>query len=160
MKETVATENKKIPYKAENVAHYLVFLASRENQEKQREGVTNLKLQKVLYLSQAYYLAKLGKPLFAEKLEAWELGPVIPEVYRKRKHYGSKPIISEKDKSILVEKDKETLKGLWDTFGGYSASRLVDVVHSHTPWKEAYVSVNKVISQKAIKDYYTPLLNK
>ena len=156
----MTTQTTKSPYKAENVANYLIFLASQENQEKEREGITNLKLQKILYFSQAYYLAKLDKPLFAEKLEAWEYGPVVPEIYRKLKRYGSKPIIEEEDKSNLAEEDKEILKKVWDTFGGYSASRLVDVVHAHAPWKEANVSTDRVISHKAIKDYYSPLLNK
>lgn len=156
----MATQATKSPYRAENVANYLIFLASQENQEKEREGITNLKLQKVLYFAQAYYLAKLGKPIFSEKLEAWEYGPVVPEVYRKLKRNGSKPIISEEDKSTLADEDKEILKKVWDSFGGYSASRLVDIVHAHTPWKEANASTDKVISHKAIKDYYSPLLNK
>lgn len=156
----MAAQAVKTPYRAENVANYLIFLASQENQEKEREGITNLKLQKVLYFAQAYYLAKLGKPIFSEKLEAWEYGPVVPEVYRKLKRNGSKPIISEEDKSTLAEEDKEILKKVWDSFGGYSASRLVDIVHAHTPWKEANASADKVISHKAIKDYYSPLLNK
>ncbi len=150
----------KSPYRAQDVAKYLIFLASQENKEKEREGVTNLKLQKVLYFAQAYYLAKLGKPLFSEKLEAWEYGPVVPNVYHKFKYHRNKPIIIIVDRSTLSEADKEVLKKVWDAFGGYSASRLVDVVHSHTPWKEASVSAGKVITHKAIKDYYTPLLNK
>lgn len=156
----MVTQATKSPYRAENVANYLIFLASKENQEKEREGITNLKLQKVLYLAQAYYLAKLGKPLFVEKLEAWEYGPVVPEVYRKLKRNGSKPIIAEEDKSTLAEEDKEVLEKVWGSFGGYSASRLVDIVHAHTPWKDAYASEDKIISHKALKDYYSPLLNK
>ncbi len=156
----MATQTTKSYYKAEDVANYLIFLASQENQEKEREGITNLKLQKILYFAQAYYLAKLGKPLFAEKLEAWNYGPVVPGVYRKFKRHGSNPIIAEKDKSTLAEKDKEILKKVWDAFGGYSASRLVEIVHAHIPWKESSASADKVISHKAIKDYYSPLLNK
>lgn len=156
----MSNQRKKRLYSATNVAKYLIFLASQENQEKEREGITNLKLQKVLYFAQAYYLAKLGKPIFGEKLEAWKYGPVVPEVYHKLKCNGSKPIILEEDKSTLAEEDKEILKKVWNTFGGYSANRLVDIVHAHTPWKEANASMDKVISHKAIKDYYSPLLNK
>jgi len=156
----MATQTTKSPYKAENVADYLIFLASRENQEKEREGITHLKLQKILYFAQAYYLAKLSKSLFAEKLEAWAYGPVVLAVYKKLKHNGNKAIIVTEDKSILAEEDKETLKKIWDSFGGYSASRLVDIVHAHAPWKEASASTDKIISHKAIKDYYSPLLNK
>lgn len=150
----------KIPYKAENVANYLIFLASQENQEKEKDGVTNLKLQKVLYFAQAYYLTRFNKPLFIEDIQAWDYGPVVPTVYRKLKRYGSKPIINENDKSSVSDKDKEILKELWSVFGGYSASKLVDIVHSHAPWKDAYASKNRIITHKVIKDYYDSLLNK
>ena len=158
----MTAQNIKPPYKAENVAKYLIYLASQAfvGDNKEREGITNLKLQKVLYLAQAYYLSKLDRPLFVDDIEAWGYGPVIPVIYRKYKSYKSNPIICEEDKSILEKKDKENIKKIWDAFGGYSASRLVDIVHAHTPWKEASISTNKVISHKAIKDYYVPLLNK
>ena len=159
---SMITHTKKSPYTAENVAKYLIFLASQAfvGDNKEREGITNLKLQKVLYFAQAYYLSKIGKPLFSDNIEAWEYGPVIPEVYRKYKSHASNPIIYEEDKSSLSDADKENLKKIWGTFGGYSASRLVDISHAHTPWKEANKSSDKVISHKAIKEYYAPLLNK
>ncbi len=153
---------KKATYTAGNIAKYLIYLASQElvgdNQE--REGITNLKLQKVLYFVQAYYLAKLGKPIFSDNLEAWEYGPVVPSVYRKYKSNGSNPIISEEDKSSLTEEDKSIIKSIWNTFGGYSASRLVDITHAHAPWKEANQMPSKIISHRSLKEYYTPLLNK
>ena len=152
----------KSPYTAENVAKYLIYLASQAfvGDNKEREGITNLKLQKVLYFAQAYYLSKIGKPLFSDNIEAWEYGPVIPDVYHKFKSKGSNPIICEEDKSSLTDEDKETLKKVWGTFGGYSASKLVDITHAHTPWKEANQSASKIISHKAIKEYYAPLLNR
>jgi len=152
----------KSPYTAENVAKYLIYLASQAfvGDNKEREGITNLKLQKVLYLAQAYYLSKIGKPLFSDTIEAWEYGPVIPDVYHKFKSKGSNPIIYEEDKSSLSDEDKEILQKIWGSFGGYSASKLVDITHAHTPWKEAHESKNRVISHKAIKEYYAPLLNK
>lgn len=153
---------KKAAYTADNVAKYLVYLASQDlvGDNKEREGITNLKLQKVLYFAQAYFLAKLGKPLFSDNIEAWEYGPVVPSVYRKYRENGSNPIIVEEDKSSIAEEDKEALQKIWNTFGGYSASKLVDIVHAHTPWKDAYQTSSKVISNKALKNYYTPLLNK
>ncbi|MDO8492735.1 MAG: DUF4065 domain-containing protein [bacterium] len=152
----------KSPYTAENVAKYLIYLASQGfvGDNKEREGITNLKLQKVLYFAQAYYLSKVGRPLFSDNIEAWAYGPVVPEVYHKFKSKGSNPIICEEDKSSLSNEDKEILKKVWGTFGGYSASKLVDIAHAHTPWKEASTSPSKVISHKAIKEYYAPLLNK
>lgn len=154
---------KKATYTADTVAKYLIYLASQElvgdNQE--REGVTNLKLQKVLYFAQAYYLAKLGRALFSDKIEAWEYGPVVPAVYRKYRKYVSNPIILDldKDKSTLSEEDKQNARKIWKTFGGYSARRLVHITHAHVPWKEARHTASKVITEKSLKEYYTPVLN-
>jgi uncharacterized phage-associated protein len=153
---------KKTTYMANNIAKYLIHLASQElvgdNQE--REGTTNLKLQKVLYFVQAYYLAKLNRPVFSDNIEAWEYGPVVPSVYRRYRDHGNKPIVFEKDNSSLAEEDKKIIQKVWNTFGGYSASKLVDITHTHTPWKEANKTHSQIISHKALKDYYTPLLNK
>lgn len=149
-------------HKASEVAKYFIYLGSQKvvGDSKEREGVTNLKLQKILYLAQAYFLAKVGKPLFEDTIEAWEFGPVVPTVYRKYKSNGSNPIISEKDKSKISVEVKKLLDSVWDAFGGYSAGRLVDITHAHAPWKEAYNSGFTEITNEAIKEYYTPLLNK
>lgn len=153
---------KKHLYTATDVANYFIYLGSKKviGDNKEREGVTNLKLQKMLYLAQAYFLAKFGKPLFSDKIEAWEFGPVVPSVYHKLKKHSSNPIILEEDKTKIAEEDKEILQKIWDAFGGYSASKLVDITHAHSPWKDAYKSVNKEISNKVISEYYTPLFNK
>ena len=45
------------------------------------DDLTNMKLNKLLYFAQGYYLKKYGRPLFDNAIEAWEHGPVVPEVY-------------------------------------------------------------------------------
>jgi len=155
----MATKIKKI-YRANNVAKYLIYLASKDiigEMQKEREGITNLKLQKILYLAQAYYLAKLKRPLFVDKIEAWQYGPVVPNVYHEYKVKGNNPIILLEDETNLLEEDKDNLKEIWDFFGKYSTAKLVDITHSHKPWIEAKDFVTKEITKKSIKDYYTPL---
>jgi uncharacterized phage-associated protein len=39
--------------------------------------ISNLKLQKLLYYAQGFYLAIYGKALFEEDIVAWEHGPVV-----------------------------------------------------------------------------------
>lgn len=148
-------------YKASEVAKYFIYLGSQKviGEGKEREGITNLKLQKILYFAQAYFLAKVGKPLFLDSIEAWEYGPVVPAIYRKYRKNGNNPIIDEKDKSKISLEDKQILNTIWEAFGGYSAGKLVDISHSHAPWKDAYNSADNEITVEAIKDYYTPLLN-
>ena len=43
------------------------------------DDLTNMKLNKLLYFAQGYYLKKYGRPLFDNAIEAWEHGPVVPE---------------------------------------------------------------------------------
>ena len=42
---------------------------------------TTMKLQKLLYYCQAWYLVWNERPLFRENIEAWANGPVIRELY-------------------------------------------------------------------------------
>jgi uncharacterized phage-associated protein len=151
------TQNKN---NATEVAKYLIYLASRKiiGDNGEREGLTNLKLQKILYLAQAFCLSKFNKPLFEDTIEAWTYGPVVPTVYREFKHFGDAPIIQEEDQSELSDEDKSIVEKVWDSFGGYSASKLVDITHSHLPWKEAFASRSKQISNDSLAKYYKPLI--
>lgn len=49
--------------------------------EKQKQPVTNLYLQKILYCLQRYWLQSYNKKLFNSEIEAWQFGPCIPAVY-------------------------------------------------------------------------------
>ena len=147
-------------YDAGEVAKYFIYLSSKKviGDTGEREGISNLKLQKVLYLAQAYYLSKLNKPLFSDSIEAWKYGPVVPGVYHLYKSNKNTPIIDTKDRSKLSPKDKNVLDRIWDSFGGYSAGKLVDITHADTPWKNAFSSQSRVISNNAIRNYYKPLI--
>ena len=68
---------------ASEVADYLITLA-----HEQGDGVSNLKLQKLLYYAQAWHLGLYGEPLFPEKFQAWPSGPVIPKLFWRYHEYG------------------------------------------------------------------------
>lgn len=68
-------------YSALEVARYVIKYSNDK-----RYGITNLKLQKILYLIQAYFLIK-GKLCFSDRIEAWNFGPVVPTVYREYKRF-------------------------------------------------------------------------
>ena len=54
--------------------------------------LSNLQLQKILYILQVLHLGINSKPLFQAKFEAWNYGPVVPEVYHRFKLFGNKPV--------------------------------------------------------------------
>ena len=132
-------------------AGYTVYLSY------QREcyTLTQLKLQKVLYLAQGWSYVWDNHPLFPDEFEAWPYGPVNDKVYHTFKKYGSNEIPFEE--AIYIDEpseEKETLDAVWDKYGPYSAGRLVELTHHQRPWFESYNNGFKTISNEAIKDYF------
>ncbi|MFK5595612.1 Panacea domain-containing protein [Methylobacterium sp. HMF5984] len=57
--------------------------------EKSGWTVTNLQLQKLLYLSQMIYIGRSGGNRLADAdFEAWDYGPVEPKIYKKVRMFG------------------------------------------------------------------------
>lgn len=94
--------------KAIDAANYLVFLMSDVC-----DDLTNMKINKLLYYAQGYYLRKYGIPMFADSFEAWDHGPVVPSVYTKYKKYGDNSITSW-DMELLREVPENTSDILLD----------------------------------------------
>lgn len=138
-------------------------------------GISNLKLQKILYFIQAYFLIhkKNHCPCFKEKIEAWDFGPVVPNAYHEYKQYGSCDIptvesyivfdkndiwgterIEFKD-DIISDSDKKLIDSVIDKFSDYSATDLVTLTHRQSPWINAYVPYqNNEITCNAIREYF------
>ena len=118
------------------------------------DGISNLKLQKLLYYCQGFNLAINDVPLFIDEIEAWEHGPVIPKVYHQYKDHGSEniPIPQDVDLSSVSHELKEIIDDVYCTYGQFSAWRLRDMTHEEPPWG----STNKggVISLDLMKNYF------
>lgn len=56
-------------------------------------SISNLRLQKVLYIAQMLYLGQHKEPLFADDFEAWDYGPVEPHLYYHVRGFGNRPIV-------------------------------------------------------------------
>lgn len=59
---------------------------------KNLDGISNLKLQKILYFVQIQFLREYNKLCFIDNIEAWDFGPVIPKAYKEYSIYGDLPI--------------------------------------------------------------------
>jgi uncharacterized phage-associated protein len=57
--------------KVQDVARFFIDLAQHQNERNSGDLMTNLRLQKLLYFAQGWYLARFGKALFDEPIEAW-----------------------------------------------------------------------------------------
>jgi uncharacterized phage-associated protein len=143
------------PYPALTIAKWFIAWAEAEDEE-----LSNLKLQKLLYYAQGYHLARYGRPLFREQVQAWSHGPVVPEVYRAFKDFGANPLaLRESHNFNWQDVDADTARFLgevWNTYGGYSAGRLRSMTHNEPPWRDSWRQDERdtVISTDEMKKYF------
>lgn len=122
---------------ASQVAHYVVALDSARPEP----DVTQLKLQKILYLAQANYLASTGCRLFDSRIEAFENGPVVPPVLTEFSSYGRTVIAPDAttwDEVALPHDAREFLDAIWEKYKDWTASALWRLTHAQAPWADAY----------------------
>lgn len=135
-------------------------------------GISNLKLQKILYFIQAFFLQETGNPCFNDRIEAWDFGPVVPRAYHNFKQYGAANIpsiskyleydeniwnvkVRDFDENIINNNDRQRINFVLNTFADYSATSLVDLTHNQAPWREAYIpGMNNLITLDAIRRYF------
>jgi len=133
-------------YDVKDIANWFLIYNSYMETNQGADGMSNLKLQKLLYYAQSAYLALKNAPLFSNNIVAWKHGPVVEEVYQKYKKYGSDDI---------KEFDKETEKILtevYNVFGEYSAWGLRNLTHTEKSYVET--KINNVIPQDLMKESF------
>lgn len=127
-------------------------------------SMSAMKLQKLCYYAQAWSLVWDDEPLFAEDIEAWTNGPVIPKLYQK--HKGTFKIEQGTiggDSSSLAKSQKETIDAVCDGYFELNAQQLSDLTHSEAPWRNARRKLNnferghEVISLADMSEYYSSL---
>ncbi len=145
---------------ASRLADYILSISRHDGRI-----VTNLKLQKLLYYCQAWYLAIANEALFDDSIEAWVHGPVVPSVFGRFKHYRWNPITDVFDDVRLAggtnERSVEAhVKEVLEAYGRLSGPQLEVLTHQETPWREARIGLakdqasNNIISLDAMKTYY------
>lgn len=143
-----------------------------ERASEQGASVTPMQLQKLCYLAHGFSLALFGKPLVADKLEAWDWGPVFPTLYDAIKHYGSRPIPEpicvnnwashptmrgSVVKADISPSESRLIDTVWKDYGKFEAFQLSALTHEPgSPWEEVYKpgKMNIRISNDRIRDYF------
>lgn len=147
------------PSTADRVAEAIVNLSHDRN-----DPISNLKLQKLLYYCQAWYLAIFKKPLFDEEVEAWVHGPVVPRVFNRYRVCRWSPI-PRGDTVGVPQQVVGHLFKIWEVYGKFSAYDLERITHSEQPWQMARrgllpdESSHNVITQDSMMSYYSSRLN-
>lgn len=137
----------------ESVAKYIC--------EKSGWTVSNLQLQKLMYLAQMIHMGRNdGKRLFKGTFQAWDYGPVESNLYHKVKGFGSGPIPSVFSEALAFEDDdprRKVMDDVCERFLKFSAGDLVDITHSDKgAWAKHYTprARNNVIPDEEIFEEY------
>jgi uncharacterized phage-associated protein len=124
--------------------------------------MTTMKLQKLVYYSQAWNIAWTDDVLFPECIEAWADGPVVPELWKKHRGAFRVSTVRGNDQA-LSQGEKETVDKVLEFYGGRSPQWLSDLTHMEDPWLNARRGTmpgdrcTNEISPKALLDYYSNL---
>ena len=142
-------------YRAQDVAHF--FLGSTDPED---SDISNLKLQKLCYYAQGILSAARGAPLFSDRIEAWDHGPVVPALYHEYKANGATPIpaCQEFDASIFDAADTRGLRDILEYYGQFAPWRLRNMTHDEAPWVKAYNQEDREITCESMAEHFRPLV--
>jgi uncharacterized phage-associated protein len=128
-------------------------------------SMSAMKLQKLVYYSQAWSLVWDEEPLFPEKICAWAMGPVVPDLYDQHRGMFS---VAQADfqsarRSDVSTVQRETIDIVLSFYGDKPAQWLSDLTHMERPWKDARKGLivgersNREITHAAMAEYYGSL---
>jgi uncharacterized phage-associated protein len=90
------------------------------------------KLHKLLYYSQGHHLAAFGRPLFAESISAWDMGPVVGSLWKAEQASEPSGVAVELDEAAL-----NTVGYVLSRYGRLTGRDLELLSHAEDPWKRA-----------------------
>lgn len=167
-KKNLKAEKEPEAYSALEVARHII---NYSNQTEQPLSV--LKLQKIMYFVQAEFLISQGRLCFADDIEAWNFGPVVPAVLHEFLRFGScfiPPVIHyfiddenaffgirkvEFRDCTISDEDKAVINEVVDYLADYSAVDLTELTQKQKPWVDAYCrDCQNVIPASSIRSYF------
>ena len=132
--------------------------------------MTHLKLQKLVYYSEAYHLAYFDKSIIDDDFQAWLHGPVSRKLWNHLKPianvYDNVRIKGDRDTSIKEFENKVTpdqldlINDVLKEYGTESSYDLECLTHAEEPWQEARRGCasddrcTEIINKETMKKYY------
>lgn len=123
--------------------------------------VSHLKLQKILYYIEAWYLVFTGSSLFREEIEAWQHGPVIRKVWDFYKNDAILNGVLIEETEFYLDASEEQLQiinDVIDEYGDKTGYYLENLTHSELPWQIARRK-NKNVDKNTMRQFYSQRLN-
>lgn len=138
-------------YKVLDVCRHAIYYSNIKTY-----GISNLRLQKILYFIQAYFYRIKHVPCFAEDMEAWDFGPVVPSAYMRYKQFGAGEIPNYRatEQKIFDQRDRAIIESVIDLLSAYSTTQLVEISMRQKPWMQAHFPYGRnTISANSMKTF-------
>jgi len=137
--------------------------------------LTQMQLQKLVYISHGWSLAILGKALTMDAPQAFDYGPVYTELWEALRRYGSGPVSSpikvgdfgfgafasnadEVSVGQFEGNAEELISSVFENYGHFHAFQLSAMTHEvGTPWHQVYVKEGRKrgqIQNDRIRDHF------
>src|SRR5436190_17077911 len=97
-----------------------------------------MKLQKLVYYSQAWATVWDDEAIFPETIRAWKNGPVVRELWEAHRGQFRVSSILGGDPGRISPNHRQTIDIVLESIGDKSAQWLSDLSHMEDPWKEHY----------------------
>ena len=118
-------------YDARIIANWFVTRAQRDG-----KVLSIMSLLKLIYFAHGWNLEMRKAPLISNGIQAWQYGPVIPEVYRAFRSQGidvRQPLAS--NAATVMPGDEILLEQIYAIYGVMSPFQLSDLTHEDGgPW--------------------------
>lgn len=166
------------PYSASAIANFFI-----KKNKSEPTDFTHLKIQKLLFFAQGWFMANYNMPLFNESFEAWRHGPVVRSIYNALHGSGDSTIDNEITTTFMTEDGKpyfgtpqvlpedtaaiNFLEKFWKVYAPIHAFQLSTMSHATgSPWHNIYTAYGGclpfgvVIDDSDIKEYFVSLKEK
>jgi len=141
-----------------------ITVANRFIELAKRDGIplTNMQLQKLVYIAHGWSLALLGRGLIYDPVEAWQWGPVIPSLYHNLSKYGAGVVDSTipLDGQKLQPEEETLIESVWESYKQMSGFKLSTITHQdNTPWSRTVKTfgLRSIIPERYITEHYRHL---
>lgn len=95
-------------------------------------GVPRKKLHKLLYCCQGHHLGTFDQPLFRESISAWDMGPVVGQLWQRERNGHQGPPARD-----LTEAQLNTVGYVISRYGANTGRDLETLTHHQPPWQRA-----------------------
>jgi len=121
-------------YDAKSIANWFLERAKRDGR-----SLSIMSILKLAYIAHGWRLEMTGEPLFPNRVEAWQHGPVIPDVYSAFRPQGIVPQSPVPDYPAPTNAaDVDFLEQIYKIYGHMSPFHLSELTHvPNGPWETA-----------------------